>query len=145
MQNAKCKMQNANANGKCNRLSVKPFIATALFILMSIQPTLLSVRLLRFLTNNDNVCSLLASQVIQCDSVSLRSHMPAQPSPGFLLSFPTFPTLVRTAQVFLNKSGQVPTVLTIGNNPKVTFSILVISSLIKSLQISLQSMQCSVS
>ncbi len=33
MQNAKCKMQNANANakGKCNRLSVKPFIATALF------------------------------------------------------------------------------------------------------------------
>ena len=29
--NSKCKMQ--NANGKCNRLSVKPFIATALFSL----------------------------------------------------------------------------------------------------------------
>ena len=32
MQNAKCKMQ--NANGKCNMLSVKPFIATALFVIM---------------------------------------------------------------------------------------------------------------
>ena len=32
--NSKCKMQNANAKGKCNRLSVKPFIATALLYLI---------------------------------------------------------------------------------------------------------------
>ena len=31
-------MQNANANGKCNRLSVKPFIATALLQLLLAKP-----------------------------------------------------------------------------------------------------------
>ena len=30
----KFEMQNANAKGKCNRLSVKPFIATALFLIL---------------------------------------------------------------------------------------------------------------
>ena len=30
----KFEMQNANAKGKCNRLSVKPFIATALFVVL---------------------------------------------------------------------------------------------------------------
>ena len=44
MQNAKCKMQNANANakGKCKRLSVKPFIATALFLLTTNIPSIFS-------------------------------------------------------------------------------------------------------
>ena len=35
-QKFKFEMQNANSNGKCNRLSVKPFIATALFILIPV-------------------------------------------------------------------------------------------------------------
>ena len=45
MQNAKCKMQNANANakGKCNRLSVKPFIATALFSLVQAEMSSISM------------------------------------------------------------------------------------------------------
>ena len=43
--NSKCKMQNANANanGKCNRLSVKPFIATALSYILSKQPKIEAV------------------------------------------------------------------------------------------------------